>query len=341
MDIGDILRDLGVPWPEADETRLREAAQYWKQLAEACHDACEYGNRASRAVTDNNAGEAIDAFERYWNKFGDRKGALPLAAQACDELSKACDQCADAVAELKQKIEHAGEETLAAAGIIAVGVVGTVVTVGVSDGIADTVAAGLVSTAVDLITTESTANWIIDFGTGLSETIGLLSETAGDSIAEATASLATGGYVDGAASVVGGFGSGFAGGAAGNLLMDSLAGLVGQKPESGTKLLKDLAEAGLENGVGGVLTKLQEVPAARLADIADEMARSVETSDPQRFVSLTELARQIRGTLGTISRSTLASLASQFIVTQHADATNIVSDNLTDQLDRIARGKEK
>lgn len=341
-DIGDVLRDFHIPWPEANENDLYEAAQIWDQLAQDLGDCLGRSDSAARSLTSNNEGEAIEAFEKYWDKFGGRKGAMPLAIEACKEMSKQCTKCAQQVTALKHKLEETGAELVA---IVGVGTAGAFFTAGITEGAADAGAAMLVDAAVGWIDVEATADWIIEFGSYMETTLGLLSDAAGDAVAEATGSLAniarTGSYAAGLSSALGSFGSGFAGGVGSAILTDPLSELTGREPDTGSKFLQDLYVSGLTNGVGNVLGKLGELSTTQLTNLLDNAARSVGTEDPQLFTSLTELSRQVKGTTGQLTTTTLASIGSQLIVTQRVDAKSIVSDDLVDQLKQIAEGKGK
>lgn len=341
-DIGDILRELHVPWPEADENALFEAASIWRNLADAYRDGCGRANSAARSLTDNNEGAAIDAFERYWNKFGDSKGALPLAAGACDAMADACTKCANEVIALKRKIEARGEEALA---VLGVGTVAAFFTFGATEAVADAGAAALVATAAGWIADSAAADWIVEFGLDLSTSLGTLSDTLADAVAESAGSLAnavgTGSYVGGVASALGTFGAGSAGGVASAALTAPLSEMTGQEPDSGLKLAKELFISGVTNGVGNVLGRLGELSTTQLANLLNNAALSVATEDPQLFTSLTTLSRQVEGVTGKLTNSTLASVASQLIVAQHVDAKSVVSDDLVDQLQRIAEGEDK
>src|SRR5580700_9791144 len=139
VDGGSILRDLHIPWPAANEGDLHTAAATWKSLANTIRDDYGKANSTAQGLVSNNEGKAITAFENYWAKYAGAKGALPVAAQACDAMAGACTKYANAVAETKTKIEQAGAEVAAT---LIVGTIGAFFTFGATEGIADSVAAG-------------------------------------------------------------------------------------------------------------------------------------------------------------------------------------------------------
>jgi hypothetical protein len=132
------------PWPAANEDALRDAATDWHRLAEAIRDNYGPASSAADSLTLNNAGAAITAFENYWQKFGGRKGALPLGAEACDAMSAACTNYARDVAAVKRLIE---ERALEIGAILVVGAIGAFLTFGATEAAADTLAAGLAASA--------------------------------------------------------------------------------------------------------------------------------------------------------------------------------------------------
>ncbi|HEX3730916.1 MAG TPA: hypothetical protein VHV47_13985, partial [Opitutaceae bacterium] len=172
--IGAILRKFDIPWPAADENSLREAASIWHQLAESIRDTYGQANSAASSLTSNNEGAAIEAFEQYWQKYGGKKGALPLAANACDAMSTACTKYADDVATTKSKIEEAAAEIGA---VLVVGTIGAFFTFGATEALADSIAAGVVATASEAIT---------NLGLWVADTIEVYSTTLAEAIDSAT-----------------------------------------------------------------------------------------------------------------------------------------------------------
>jgi hypothetical protein len=232
LGAGQILRAVGVKWPEANEGDLRSAAAAWHGLAETIRDNYGMANSNATSLTSNDAGAAIDAFESYWQKFSGKQGALPLAANACDAMSTACSKYAVAVATAKHKIEEAGAEIVAT---LLIGAVGAFITFGLTEAISADAAAGLlayVATCVD----------------DPSALVGGIVATAGDAVATALTSEAAMGI---ATATLSGAASGVGGSFFGDTAASAVSGLMGDGMVSGTDMTKDMLVAGLAGGATG------------------------------------------------------------------------------------------
>ena len=151
--VASILNDFGIPWPDADSGKARQAAQAWSALGQAATDAMSLGGSAASVLSAHNTGPAMDAFGTYWASIGGPYDAcvagtphsmLPVLAEACDALSAACTKFADAVDDLKTKLEETAGEIAAA---ITAGAVATVFTLGISDAVSGSVSTALIGTA--------------------------------------------------------------------------------------------------------------------------------------------------------------------------------------------------
>jgi hypothetical protein len=324
-----ILRDLHIPWPAANEGDLRTAASTWKSLAEDIRDNYGLANSNAQGLVSNNEGKAITAFETYWSKYAGAKGALPVAAQACDSMADACNKYASAVSETKTKIEQAGAEVAAT---LIIGTIGAFFTFGATEGIADSVAAGLLATV---------AGYIEELGTmvgaalvDISSTVAWAIITAGDAVADV---LTTGAAASVGSSILSGAAAGVGGNAAALAEENSLRQLFGEEPLSEGDITKDLLVSGLAGGAtGGLLGKLGDMSAEQISNLLRNAADSVSTSNPQQFVDLVTLANQLEGTTGKVSVGTLATVASQLLTTQEIDANELSRDQLVDALKRAA-----
>jgi hypothetical protein len=324
-----LLRELHIPWPAADEGDLRTAASTWKSLAETIRDNYGMANSNAQGLVANNEGKAISAFETYWSKFAGPKGALLAAAEACDSMSDACGKYATAVAETKKKIEEAGAEVAAT---LILGTIGAFFTFGATEGIADSVAAGLLATVAGYI--EELGTIVGAAAVDISSTVAWAIIAAGDAIADVVASGA-------AASVGSTVLSGAAAGVGGNAFAiaaeNSIRQLFGEEPLSTSDVAKDLLISGLAGGAtGGLLGKLGDMTAEQISKVLTNAADSVSTSNPQQFVDLMTLAKQLEGTTGKVSVGTLATVASQLLTTQEIDANELSRDQLVDALKRAA-----
>ncbi|MCZ9340654.1 PE-PGRS family protein, partial [Streptomyces sp. TRM76130] len=92
-----VLEMLGYRWPTADEDKLRESAQLWRQFGETVTELHTAANTSARTVTAHNAGESIDAFTKAYAKFdggNGEDGYLANAAEAAHIIAHVLDSCA-------------------------------------------------------------------------------------------------------------------------------------------------------------------------------------------------------------------------------------------------------
>ncbi|HET9170751.1 MAG TPA: hypothetical protein VFN97_15045 [Actinospica sp.] len=80
----------------ADTERAYAAADTWRAMAEAAHDAWAEARGVATALTANNSGPTVDAFETRWRSLGDAssRDSLPRLVARCAELAQACEQYA-------------------------------------------------------------------------------------------------------------------------------------------------------------------------------------------------------------------------------------------------------
>ncbi len=147
VDVAEILNAVGVPWPDADTDKARQAGEAWKNLGTAAQAALDQGNNAANVLCANNTGKAMSAFSDYWNEFGGsgRTANLEVLVGCCNAMSDARDKFADAVDKAKSDLEEKAAEIGAAIGG---GVILTVFTAGASDAAASGVVAAIVPEAV-------------------------------------------------------------------------------------------------------------------------------------------------------------------------------------------------
>lgn len=128
--IAEILDAVGIPYPNADVDKTREAADLWNQLADAIGDAAATASGQAEALIEGNRGPAISRFEEEWNHLeGGSKGLTELG-ETCRSVAQGCSDYADAVEHARHKLE----EELAGGGVALGGAVFfTAVTLGGSD----------------------------------------------------------------------------------------------------------------------------------------------------------------------------------------------------------------
>ncbi|MFD7297882.1 PE-PGRS family protein [Streptomyces sp. NPDC059897] len=97
-EVAWVLDLLGYSWPDADEDKIHEAAEAWRQFATAVRDTQNGGASAAGAVLGSNSGDAVQGFEDAWKKFsgggGGGGGYLDDAAMAAEILAFALDAVA-------------------------------------------------------------------------------------------------------------------------------------------------------------------------------------------------------------------------------------------------------
>ncbi|MGW5256445.1 DNA/RNA non-specific endonuclease [Streptomyces sp. NPDC004012] len=144
-----VVQDLtGMWWPAADEDGLRNAAQAWRSFADDVDDIQDAANKAARALIEDNKGESIDAFDRFWRRYYDGgRGWLKDLADVARDMAKALDSYADAVHGAKKHLEH--ELEIVGATLVA-GTALAFFTAGISEGAAAAAAAGVAELAASL-----------------------------------------------------------------------------------------------------------------------------------------------------------------------------------------------
>lgn len=122
-DLVWVLNLLGFMWPEADEDKLREAAQHWREFAAEVGHVTQDANRVAATVAGENRGSSIDAFHQHWQGVGGSSGSLAQTQQAAEIVADVLDGYAAVVVIAKgiviaQLIALAAELTATTVGAI-------------------------------------------------------------------------------------------------------------------------------------------------------------------------------------------------------------------------------
>jgi hypothetical protein len=169
----------GLFWPQGDPGKLRQAAQAWREMGSALTAAEGTSHGAANLVVGSNEGPAIDAFSRYWSKWEGGNGYFELSYQSCGQMAEALERYATAIDQARQRVE---EIAVTAATVLAVGVVLTVVSFGLSDVAAAGGAAALTAAAaavgVDLSATVASIGGTILAGAAIGAAASTLVDTA-------------------------------------------------------------------------------------------------------------------------------------------------------------------
>src|SRR5690349_5978184 len=104
-ELADVAAQAGVQWPEADEDRLRQQAQAWRdagtKLTNLTRDADHSASTTLHAVS----GPTADAARRHWSTFvAPDTGHLTATAHGCHAAADRLDHAAQQVGTAKVEI---------------------------------------------------------------------------------------------------------------------------------------------------------------------------------------------------------------------------------------------
>ncbi|MGC0415117.1 hypothetical protein [Embleya sp. AB8] len=117
--VEQVVRFLGLPWPKADEDKLRELAGGYERLAAVLDQVIAGASGPARGIIARNTGLPIDNFAAFWSQYeGSGRNWLPSTAASCREQAASLRKLADAVQTQKTVLKA---EILAVAATILVG----------------------------------------------------------------------------------------------------------------------------------------------------------------------------------------------------------------------------
>lgn len=285
MDFATILNRFGIPWPDADSDKARQAGAAWLAIANAANDAQNKSGTMVNELTANNSGPAMNAFNQYWSTVAgtpgecsgteDARAMLPVLMQSADALSSACYAFAKAVDDAKHKLEEIAAEL---GTTVVAGGVATLFTAGLSDAIGAGVSAGLITAGLDAVAVLGTSldtiitgvltgivaggvDAILDFGMTNSVKADLGDTPAGDDelYGSLIKGVALGAFTGGTGPLIKGAAQ-TATDATLTHLPDSLSALMPDLPTAIAKI-----PAALDTRAGTVVTKLSSEYAAEVA----------------------------------------------------------------------------
>ncbi|MEU6218300.1 hypothetical protein ABZ845_12395 [Streptomyces sp. NPDC047022] len=126
-------------WANGHQDRLRSAASAFRTAAQDINSLGTSLHLQVQAITDFNSSGAVTAMAAFWGKIWqdhDPGGLAPLSTAhlACTQLASACEKFAHAIDQAHSEFEHKATEAGIAIGLTtAVGILGTVFTLGGSD----------------------------------------------------------------------------------------------------------------------------------------------------------------------------------------------------------------
>jgi hypothetical protein len=90
-DLVFVLNLIGFNWPTADEDKLRQSAQHWREYASELEHVIADTKGILDQVTADNSGQSIDALEQHWRDFAEhlRRGhdAAGTVAEVLDDFA--------------------------------------------------------------------------------------------------------------------------------------------------------------------------------------------------------------------------------------------------------------
>ena len=141
MDVGEVVSEVGLWWPSADEDGVREASRAWARVAAALDHAGDVGRAGAAQAGARWTGDAARRFAGTWQQH---EQALRDDAAGARALSDALARYADAVADAKHRVT---ELAVTAGATLVAGVGLAWLTFGASAAAAAGVSAGLVAAA--------------------------------------------------------------------------------------------------------------------------------------------------------------------------------------------------
>jgi hypothetical protein len=283
-----ILHRLRIPWPDADEGKLRQAAVQWRRLAMIIDDAASMTNREALSLTAADYGPAIKAFEKHWQKYGEKgAGQMARMSEACNKMAKACDDYAKKVEETKHRIEMAAIEVGAT---LVIGAVGAVITFGASEAAAASIASALSATVLS------------EFGA-----LGAAAATIAGNIL--------------AWSLYGAFNTALTEGA-----LNSIKAALGEKLPGGKAEAEKLLR-GIRDGITtGGLSKGAAAGASQLAKPFEQAAATLKSTDPELSNALEGISKALTDSgASKIVQGVSSTAANQAITEQEYDAKGLAS----------------
>jgi hypothetical protein len=307
--------------PAANQADLQQAAAIWTSLAETIRDNYGTANSAASSLVSNNHGQAIDAFETYWNKFGGNSGALLSLANGCDQMASACGHYATSVSQAKHNIEVAATEVIAT---LAFAAATAIFTFFATEAAAAAVIAWLSETVTSILASLATA---------AGDAVALYIDGLGALVtSDLATSLLTAGVTGSVTSVGSTLGSDSA--------TSVINHLTGQQPLSAADVQKDVLVGGAEGGfLAGPIGDLGEMSGEQLSRLLVNGSSAIASTDPATAMQMASLAQVLEGQTGKVSAGVVASVASQLYTTQQLSAQGVVSDQLQDQLIKAIQGQ--
>jgi len=104
-DLAEIAGQVGVQWPQADETAMHTAAQAWRTAAGKLTTLARDADKTASDALGAMSGQAADAADQFWGKFVNGENAkFTQAVQGCLAAADRLDQAAQKIGAAKVQI---------------------------------------------------------------------------------------------------------------------------------------------------------------------------------------------------------------------------------------------
>jgi hypothetical protein len=105
VELVDVAAAAGVSWPEADEDRMRVAAQAWRDAGAKLDTVTKDADRVASTALNAVSGDTGDAARRHWSGFvAPDSGHLTATANGCVAAADRLDHAANQVSTAKLEI---------------------------------------------------------------------------------------------------------------------------------------------------------------------------------------------------------------------------------------------
>lgn len=100
-ELAGVAAKAGVRWPVADEDRMRESANAWRDAAKSIETLAGSADATAQNALRSFDGAAARAASREWDDLVDQDGVLPASAQECTAAADRLDRAAQHIGETK------------------------------------------------------------------------------------------------------------------------------------------------------------------------------------------------------------------------------------------------
>jgi hypothetical protein len=100
-ELADLLNELGYTWPKADETQLFDMGREWMSFGDKIGPIIQEANQLANQVMSVNKGNAVEAFNKAWQKDSAASHTLDQGATGATVIGGALLVCAGIVLALK------------------------------------------------------------------------------------------------------------------------------------------------------------------------------------------------------------------------------------------------